>query len=397
MIVSASFLIPRPGEVVKDGAVAIEDGRVVAVGPQDEIMHSHPSRSHVDYGDALITPGFVNHHCHLELEFCRGRVEYHGDFVAWLQRVRDLKHDMMVLPGYFPERSVSELLASGTTTLLDHYTLEMDFDSIRAAGLRYFGFRELFDFNNHHPDLHRLKAATVYSFAVHSPYTASAEIAQAAHQIAGENDAAISMHLSEMRQEIAFIQDSDPSVVELLRRSGSYDESWRGKGVSPVRYFCDLGVLTPKSYCVHLNYALPGDIELLKRSGVTHVYCPRSHAYFGHPEHPLMQYQEADIISCLGTDSYGSNDDLSILSEARKMWEEFPRLSAKRVFSMFTVAGLGPLGMRSELGQLAPGFLADMAVWAQPQGETFDELARWLVACEHALATLHAGAVVHEL
>jgi len=396
VIIAGKFLIPRPGEVLPQGAVAIEDGRVVAVGTKDEVVRSHPSRSHVDYGDALITPGFVNYHCHLELEFCRGRVDYRGDFVEWLQRIRNLKHDLMVLPGYFPEQSVREVLASGTTTLLDHYTLEMDFDAIRAAGLRYFGFRELFDFNNHNPDLRRLREATVYSFAIHSPYTASAEIAQAAQRIASEQNTAISMHLSEMHQEIAFIDRTDPAIVDLLRRAGAYDESWQGKGVSPVRYFHDLGVLTPGSYCVHLNYALPGDVELLKGDGITHVYCPRSHAYFGHPLHPLMEYQAAGIASCLGTDSYGSNDDLSILSEARKMWEEFPALTAERVFSMFTNGGLAPLRKENELGQLAPGFLADVGVWAEPQGESFDELVRWLVTRERTLATLREGRVVHE-
>lgn len=396
MIVAGKLLIPRPGELLHLGAVAIEDGRVVDVGRKDEILRAHPSRGRVDYGDALITPGFVNHHCHLELEFCRGRVEYAGDFVEWLQRIRNLKHDLMVLPGYFPEQSVREVLASGTTTLLDHYTLEMDFDAIRAAGLRYFGFRELFDFNNHNPNPRRLREATVYSFAIHSPYTASAEIAQAAQKIASEKGAAISMHLSEMLQEIAFIDRTDPAIVELLRRAGAYDESWQGKGVSPVRYFHDLGVLTPGSYCVHLNYALPGDIELLKRSGITHVYCPRSHAYFGHPKHPLMEYQAAGITSCLGTDSYGSNDDLSILSEAQKVWEEFPELTAEQLFAMFTSAGLGPLGKQSELGRIAPGAWADLAVWAMPEGESFDELIRWLVTQKRALATLREGAVVHE-
>jgi len=78
------------------------------------------------------------------------------------------------------------------------------------------------------------------------------------------------------------------------------------------------------------------------------------------------------------------------------MWEEFPALTAERVFSMFTNGGLAPLRKENELGQLAPGFLADVGVWAEPQGESFDEIVRWLVTRERTLATLHEGSVVHE-
>jgi len=110
-----------------------------------------------------------------------------------------------------------------------------------------------------------------------------------------------------------------------------------------------------------------------------------------------MEYQKAGITTCLGTDSYGSNADLRILGEAKKVWEEFPELSAKRVFEMFTTAGLKPLAMEGLLGELRKGAFGDLAAWQNPQGETFDELVAWLVNQETAMLTMREGKVVHEI
>jgi cytosine/adenosine deaminase-related metal-dependent hydrolase len=396
MIYTGKFLIPRPGEVITRGALCVDDDRIAAVGKLDEVVKEFPRHKVREWPDALITPGLVNAHCHLELEFCAGKVEYDGNFIDWLQRVRDLKHDFMVLPGYYPETSIKAIIASGTTTLLDHYTMEMDFRAIEEAGLRYFGFRELFDFNNHCPDERRLREASVFSYAVHSPYTASAEIARSAFRIAHKKGLPISMHLAEMPQELEFIFSHNEDIERLLRRAGAYDESWHGTGKSPVAYFDSLGILSPRTYCVHLNYVSAEDIELLAGRNVTHVYCPRSHAYFMHPEHPLPHFQVAGINSCLGTDSYGSNIDLNVLGEAKLMWAEFPKMPAATVFAMVTTNGLKPLRLDGELGKLERGYRADLAVYTGCDAASFDEIVRWLVNRKSAALVVREGRVIHE-
>ncbi len=395
MIIGAKWIVQKAGKLLRDGAVYISDGRIARVGNKDKICIEFPHASKIDLGDCLIAPGFVNFHAHLELEFCRGKVKYNGNFVDWLQAIRDLKHDFLTLPGYFPEESVRETLSAGVTTLIDHYTMQLDFESIFAMGLRYFGLRELFEFNNHHPNKDRLRESTIYSLAPHSPYTASAEMAKVAFELAVEMNRPLSTHLSEMKEEIEFLAKGNESIEKLLMRAGAFDENWRPPGVSPTRYFYDLGILSPMTYCVHLNYIFPGDVELLKSAGITHIFCPRSHSYFRHPEHPLMTYQKSGIKSCLGTDSYGSNSDLRILGEAEEVWKKFPELSAERVFEMITTAGLTPLGLEGLIGEVSLGCYADLSIWKNPEGENFDEIMRWLVKQKTTLLTMREGRIVH--
>ncbi len=396
MIITGQYLIPRPGEIIADGAVCIDGDRIAAVGKRDDIIKQFPNKSVLERRGCLITPALVNAHCHLELEFCEDKVQYRGNFVEWLQEVRNLKHDMMVMPGYFPKRSVRAVLSSGTTTLCDHYTMEMDFEAIREAGLRYYGFRELFEFNNHHPNLKRLRDATVCSYAVHSPYTTSAEIAQAALAIARERGVPISMHLSEMQQELEFIRSSNDDIERLLRRAGAWEDEWRGTGMTPVQYFDSLDLLAPDVFCVHLNYITSEDIEILAARGITHVYCPRSHAYFMHPDHPLAKMRDAGIHSCLGTDSYGSNISLGILEEAKLAWVEFPQITPEEILMMMTEYPLRPLRLDGELGKLEKGYLADIAVWEDCEGESFEEHMRWLVRQPTAGMVMSNGRIVYE-
>ena len=396
MIITGQYVVTRPGEIIADGAICVEGERIAAVGKRDDVLKQFPSKPVLERHGCLVTPALVNAHCHLELEFCKNKVEYRGNFVEWLQEVRNLKHDMMVMPGYFPERSVKAVLSSGTTTLCDHYTMQMDFEDIRLAGLRYYGFRELFEFNNHNPNMKRLRDATICSYAVHSPYTTSAEIAQAALAIAREKGVPISMHLSEMQQELEFIRSSNSDIEQLLRRAGAWDDEWRGTGMTSVQYFDSLGLLAPDVFCVHLNYITTEDIEILAARDITHVYCPRSHAFFMHPDHPLAKMRDAGIRSCLGTDSYGSNVNLNILEEAKLAWVEFPRLTAEEILAMMTENPLRPLKLDGELGKLEKGFLADIAIWEGCEGESFDDMMRWLVRQKAANLVMCSGRVVYE-
>jgi cytosine/adenosine deaminase-related metal-dependent hydrolase len=67
----------------------------------------------------------------------------------------------------------------------------------------------------------------------------------------------------------------------------------------------------------HVNYADDADLELLAGSSASVVYCPRTHAFFGHAPHRYREMLARGINVCLGTDSLASNDTLSILDEMR--------------------------------------------------------------------------------
>src|SRR5688572_20129590 len=84
-ILSARYVLPISSEPLENGAVAVENDKIVAVGARDEIAGQFPEAAVEDLGEAAILPGFVNAHSHLEITAMRGFLdEFDADFYSWL-------------------------------------------------------------------------------------------------------------------------------------------------------------------------------------------------------------------------------------------------------------------------------------------------------------------------
>ena len=130
MIVRAKYALIAPGEVRRDVRLEIGNSNILTVNSG---FSPYALRADYDFGNAVITPGFVNPHCHLELEFCRDAVEYDGSFVDWLQHIRDLKAARKAGPTMNPRGSMLNMVETGCTTVLDHHTIDLDFRPLRAS------------------------------------------------------------------------------------------------------------------------------------------------------------------------------------------------------------------------------------------------------------------------
>ncbi|MEP0814127.1 MAG: amidohydrolase family protein [bacterium] len=394
-IVRAKSVLSDSRTLLRGKSVRVSRGRISEIGDFNALVSRNSGDRVLDFPNAAVLPGFINSHCHLELDWCKGRIGYNGNFIDWLQSIRDIKFGPNPpVPDPFP--SIREMFSTGTTTLVDHYTMDVPIARVRATGLRYFPMREMFEFNNHEPDIKKLAAHTAYSFAVHAPYTASKEIALACKSLADSWRRPISTHLSEMRAEIEFIRTGNEDIERLLKKGDAHDPHWQGAGMTPVEYYYRLGMLGRRTYGIHLNYWEENDLYYLAKSGLTPVYCPKSHRYFRHPKHPVETYMRAGLCVALGTDSYASNDRLSVLHEARLVLETFPDMPLAALFDMITINGLRPLGLHHDLGRVRLGCIGDLTVWPGVAGESADEVIREIVTGhETCAATMVAGRVVH--
>ena len=397
IIVNGKVILADGRRLLRGKAVRIEGKRIAAIGPIDSLRTSGAGDTVLSFPDAAILPGLTNAHCHLELDWCEGKIDFNGNFIDWLQAIRDIKFGPNP-PAPNPLPSIQKMIRAGTTTLIDHYTMDLPFENIRATGLRYFPFREMFEFDNHNPDLAELEGMTEYSYAVHAPYTASKEVALACRKLADVARRPLSTHLSEMQDEIDFVRNHNARIEQLLRKADAYDENWKGVNMTPVEYFYKIGMLNRRTYGVHLNYFEDNDLYFLKRSGLTPVYCPKSHKYFKHPQHPIETYQNSGIKVALGTDSLASNDALSIVQEARLLIERFPEMNLEDVMDSITVNGLSPLGLDGRLGRVFPGQIADLTIWPGIDGDSRAEIIHQVITRrEETVCTIIGGKVCHQI
>ena len=86
-LLCASHVFPMADSALRDGAVVIEGTRVAAIGPAKKIIPQFPGAEICDYGSAVILPGLVNAHVHLELSDLRS-AEFSGEnFIEWLGQI----------------------------------------------------------------------------------------------------------------------------------------------------------------------------------------------------------------------------------------------------------------------------------------------------------------------
>jgi len=394
-IIKTRVILSDSRTVLHGKALRFADGVIDRIAPFDTLIRRYAGDKVFEFENAALLPGFTNAHCHLELNWCKGKIKYNGSFIDWLQAIRDIKFGSdPPEPDPFP--SIEAMLKTGTTTVIDHYSMPMPIAAIRATGIRYFPLREMFEFDNHTPNEKEIALRTAYSFAVHSPYTTSREVALTCRQLADRWGRPLSTHLSEMLDEIEFIKKSNEKIEWLLKKGDAYNGGWKGQGKTPVEYFFRMGLLNSRTYAVHLNYWEKNDIFFLVKSGLTPVFCPKSHRYFGHPRHPIETYQRAGLKVALGTDSLASNDSLNMLEEARLVMKSFPDMPLARLFDCLTINGLRPLNLHTRLGTLSDGKVADLAVWPNIQGDTPDEIIHQVLkGADETLLTAVNGKTVH--
>jgi cytosine/adenosine deaminase-related metal-dependent hydrolase len=125
----------------------------------------------------------------------------------------------------------------------------------------------------------------------------------------------------------------------------------------------------PPALFVHCNY-LPPDAPILANGSV--IYCPRTHAAFGHPPHPFREFLKRGVRVALGTDSLASNPNLDLFAEARFLHQCHPDVTGATLLRMATLSGAEALGWADETGSLDTGKSADLVVMSVPSRATND-------------------------
>lgn len=385
-IYRARWVIPSAGPIIDDGAVVAVDGRIARVGPWRHIEpHVAPADTVEHFPDAAILPGFVNAHTHLGLSDMAGKFRPTTNFTAWIGR---LTARLWARSKDAARRAVrlgmDQSLAAGTVAAADlAHDPTFDVPAEEARG-RWTIFRELFRFGPAGLAGVEKAVATLgqrpasdtmrVGLAPHAPYTAGIEVFQAARREAKARGWPVSTHLHETQDEIAFTERGEGTLCEWMRRLRVLPAGWRPTGRRPIAMLAEAGFFSGPVLVAHANYLTDDDIAVLAASRSSVAYCPRSHAFFGHADHPWRRLLAAGVNVCLGTDSLASSPSLSILDEARYVFAHDPGADPKAILEMATRRGARALGLAQEIGDLGEGLAAALCV-VGPLAGTDDPLA----------------------
>ena len=372
LLLKSRYLLKDPSTVIDDGAVLIDDGKVKFAGCANDIS-SHESCQIVDLGNSAIVPGFVNTHTHLDLTHLHNFIKYNGDYTEWIRQLVNAKKEWTESEYLSSIRSgIKNSLESGTTTVADITRNGLALEELQKSNIRKTLFYELIDFN---PDsaestidsfkniISKVKHDDLLSIGIfpHAPYTVSEELYRISKTVSDELGLSIATHISETIDEANFLTRGAGNFASLLRDFDMLKE-WKPPGLRPVNYMKNIGFLENGCILVHCNYLTGEEVDHIEESNSTIVFCPRSHKYFRHKDHPFYMLGNRNINIALGTDSLASNDSLSILDEMKYIYTQHKTSKPKDILYMGTIAGATALRLDNKIGKLEEGYAADIAV-----------------------------------
>jgi cytosine/adenosine deaminase-related metal-dependent hydrolase len=211
----------------------------------------------------------------------------------------------------------------------------------------------------------------------HAPYTVSPELLRRFISFAKQRVLPVAIHLAESQEELDFLANGTGPFQELLEERSMWDPEAVPRGSRPMDYLRMMAE-APRALVIHGNYLDAEERAFLAANAerMSLVYCPRTHAYFGHPRYPLPELLKAGVRVALGTDSRASNPDLDLLAEMRFVAQTFPEIAPQAVLRLGTLAGAEALRRAAEVGSITLGKFADLV--AVPldgvQGSATDEV-----------------------
>lgn len=350
--------------LLENSAVAIKDGKIIAVMNAVEAKALFPDSQAIHLNDHLLIPGLINAHGHTGMTLLRG---YADDLPlqTWLgEHIWPAEH-AFVSPDFVKTSSqlaFAEMLKSGTTCFADMYFFpEATLQAVEETGIRAHLVPPVFDFPSNWQQKpgdylsaivelitnHKPNTLVSFGFGPHAPYTVSDDTFLAVLDANKALNLGLHIHLHETAQEIT------DSLAQFGKR--------------PVKRLYDLGALTDKTQCVHMTQIDDEDISLLQKTGASVIHCPRSNMKLASGGCPVDRLLEASINVGLGTDSAASNNALNMISEmtqaamlAKIVSAKADAVSAVQALRIATINSAKALGLASKIGSIEIGKDADL-------------------------------------
>ncbi|MBY0404489.1 MAG: amidohydrolase family protein [Cyanobacteria bacterium] len=422
----AHWILPVSSPPIYQGFLQVEKDRITAIG---KIQDLSPSLQEALLGQSkslVMTPGFINTHCHLELSYGASVPLLPGQsMIHWLMAVFRAKKDMesqnktreaLSLQG------LQEMITTGTTCVNDISTQGESLAAMAALGVRGIVSMEFFhpgavtgnldafietlqqnyethfqgralsltSQNNALVGLASGNALLNVGLSPHAPYNVSPKVWKAV--LDSLSPQWVHTHLAESQDELDWLSSPVPDVSQGQPLKGIYDLHQTLLGQifaphpvhknhpTPIEYLQHFECLTPGLIMAHGVFTTASDLKILKEKGICLAHCPRSNLYLQGRTLNWQGWENQGIPVGLGTDSILSNEDLDLRNEAR-VAQSLHHWGDEDTLGHLTLEGARVLGKESTLGSLTPGKQGDFVLWDFTpdvlQGHSTENISQW--------------------
>jgi 5-methylthioadenosine/S-adenosylhomocysteine deaminase len=409
-LIAARWVIPiePAGQVLEDHAVALHQGRIVAVLPEKQARERFDAERIVERRSHVLLPGLVNTHTHAAMSLLRGAagsptIDHGLHRPVWSLEDRWLDAEY-VRDG--AELAIADMLTSGTTCFADmHLFPEATAQAVTSSRIRACiglpvldqptawadSANEYLDKGLQLHDEYRSDPLITTMLATYSAWAVGDSTLTRVRRLADELELPVTMRINEAHAE--FTASGERQLARLER----------------------LGLLSPLLLAVHMVHVDTSDMERAAAGGITIAHCPQSNLRLGHGVCPVHALRAHGIALTLGTDGTAGNDNLDLFGEMRTAAllanglpatgpvatgpvangmsaseqaagddtevDDVPAMTAFDWLQIATLSGARALGLGDSIGSLVPGKWADLCCidLARPQTQPLNDLVRQIV------------------
>lgn len=386
--VSANYIYPVTAAPVANGVLVVDDkGRINALlAPTDDGYSA--AKEQARHFEGILTPGFVNAHCHLELSYLKNKIPTHTGlhgFVKDMMAIRKYSADEEVLSAI--EAAEAEMLKNGIVAVGDISNSNFTFAQKAKGNLHYYTFIELFGLDAEKApeifakgealfnELETLIPKAPSAIAPHATYSLSVPLLRLIAEHNYLRDGVISIHNQETEGENELFKTGTGPMAEQMARFGLNLATYKPTGHNALASTLVYMPNCNRMLLVHNTVSTAADVQWAKDYAkmVYWALCPKANLYIENklPDVPMLRQMGAKIV--VGTDSLASNNSLSILEELKTIIAHYPGIPTAELIQWATMSGAEALGLRQQIGSFdknkTPGI---NHITVDERGEIFD-------------------------
>lgn len=363
--ISANFIYTCNDNILKNGIIVLDNNNTIV-----DIIDTKGKISEIaglEYYNGAIVPGFVNAHSHIELAHMKGTIEKTEEGLPGFLK-------QIIAKRNFPEnlqdqiqRAELEMRKGGVIAVGDISNTQDSFLVKQKSSMHFETFIELFtlsnkasqeNFDNGLKNYKKLKELNLPGTLVpHAPYSVPEKLFELFKNFEPQERKIISIHNQETKSENEFFTSKSGKLKDTLAKIGFITEDIETQNKSSLQ--THLKNLNPLDniLLIHNTFTSSDDIDYAENysPNIFWVFCPMSNLYIENELPDLKTFLAKGVKTCLGTDSYASNTELSILSEMKTIVKYFPEIAFENIVKSASYNGAKALKIDNYAGQIKIG------------------------------------------
>lgn len=353
-----------------DGRQYLAQGAVLVLDSQNKLKEIIATSSQIqektEMLDGIITPGFVNAHCHLELSHLTGKIQKHTGIPGFGKQII-----MQRMSGFTKEiihekamEADVQMWNNGIVAVGDISNADDSFKAKHNSKIKYHTFIEILGLNPANENMMFDLSFPFYkllqsmglagSLAPHAPYSTSLQLIERIAKFDKQNNLPLSIHNQETEEETKFFFGKENDFKDLYDFLKA-DISWfKAPGCSSLQMYINT-FNDQKTILVHNTFSTQADVAMAAGKNCFFCFCPNANLYIENKLPDYNLFKDYKDLLCIGTDSLASNDSLDLINEANVILKNSNIFSLETILQMMTFNNASALNLENEFGSLIQG------------------------------------------